>query len=413
MNSHVQSGVQRVALFASAFHPSLGGVEELVRQLVVEYQRRGIEAVVVTNRWPRNLPAREEVNRARVLRYAFRLPDASMRSRIGFRLTSGRVLRELRFAMDRLRPDIIHVQCVSSNGWYASRMAQDLGVPLVVSTQGERTMDAQRIFQRSPVFNRVLFEVLRHAQAITACSRAALADLQAYAPACLERIRSQVVYNGIGREAFEERRGANEERPFFFALGRIVPQKGFHVLLEAFARSQVRDVDLILAGEGPEVPRLTSLVAELGLSGRVLLIGRAERARVHSLMARSVGVVVPSLMEPMGIVVLEALAAGKAVVASNVGGIPEILPNEPSVRLVQAGSVEDLAHALVWLRSFQKKPPIPEHIAHARKFCWESIAQQYLEIYAACAGKTEAGQIRESVASSSSPKGGDPVCSEV
>jgi glycogen(starch) synthase len=283
--------------------------------------------------------------------------------------------------MQEFAPDVVHVQCVSANAWYASCVASELGVPLVVSLQGERTMDAQRIYERSPVMNRVLLGALRSATWVTACSGATLRDAARFAPGAFSPNRARVVFNGIGREAFEPCKVFGWPRPYIFALGRLVPQKGFDVLVQAFAQAGKNLPDLLIAGEGPEGAKLERLIADLGLSGRVALLGRADRASVHALMGQSIGVVVPSLREPMGIVVLEALAAGKPLVASRVDGIPEILPEFKTVRLENPGDSKGFADALHWLSGLKGLAPIAEHVAHARLFCWDQIAERYLGMY--------------------------------
>lgn len=379
-----RAGVSRVAFFVSAFHPSLGGVEELVRQLALEYQRRGVAVVVVTNRWPRNLPACEWIEGIRVLRFAFRMPDGLWRAKLGFYLTAATIFRKVLRHMADFNPDVVHVQCVSANGWYAVRVAEALRIPLVVSAQGERTMDAQRIYERSPVMNRVLLRVLRAADRVTACSQASLEDLVRYDPVGVDRATARVVYNGIGREAFGAEAKGGVGKPFLLALGRLVPQKGFDTLLKAFAASRLATVELVLAGDGVEFDRLCALKEELGLGGKVRMAGRVDRAGVHALMRESVGVLVPSLREPMGIVVLEALAAGKPLAVSGVDGILEVIPTSEAVRVVPPGNVPQWAEAVLWLAGFGAGGCLEEHVHHARRFCWETIVDQYFGIYADC-----------------------------
>lgn len=381
MREYVAAEPRRVALFSSAFHPSLGGVEELVRQLALEYQKRGIRVVVVTNRWPRNLASAEMIGGVPVLRFPLRLPDGGLRAKWSYRLTGTRVLGAVLRAMKGFAPDVVHVQCVSANAWYASQVAAKMRVPLIVSLQGERTMDAQRIYQRSPLMNRILLNVLRSAVRVTACSGATLQDVARFAPGIITPKTARVVFNGIGSEAFEKSEASVWPRPYILALGRLVPQKGFHVLLESFAHAGLKGLDLLIAGDGPEGARLETSISNSGLSGRAVLVGRADRTRVQALVSRSVGVVVPSLREPMGIVVLEALAAGKPLVASRVDGIPEIVPQSKTVRLVSPGNVSELAEALRWLSHFREATPVPEHIEHARGFCWQKIAEEYLHVY--------------------------------
>jgi glycogen(starch) synthase len=401
----MRGDLKRIALFASAFHPSLGGVEELVRQLALEYQRRGLEVVVVTNRWPRNLPVCEQIGGVSVRRYPLRLPDGGMRARWGFRFTAQQIFRDLVSTLSDFNPDVVHVQCVSANGWYAARVASHLGVPLVVSSQGERTMDAAGIYQRSPVMNRVLLQALASAGYITACSCDTLQDLKKFAPGYVFNGNSRVVYNGIGEEAFVGGIPSPEKRPFILALGRLVPQKGFHLLIEAMARAGLEGVDLVIGGDGEEFARLKSEIAKHRIEDRVRLTGRLDRNRVHALMRASIGVVVPSLREPMGIVVLEALAAGKPLVLSRVDGIPEIAPEGPGVCWVQPGRMDELSAGLRWLQGFCGSPPLRDHIRHARGFHWEKIADDYLEIYRHCR-EDWCGRARPPVASESNPMRG-------
>jgi hypothetical protein len=80
-----------IAIFASAFHPSLGGVEEVCRQLALEYQRRGMGVIVLTNRWPRGLPAFESIEGIDVHRLVMRVPTSSAKSKISYALTGASV----------------------------------------------------------------------------------------------------------------------------------------------------------------------------------------------------------------------------------------------------------------------------------------------------------------------------------
>lgn len=372
--------MKRIVLFPSAFHPSLGGVEELTGQLAQQFVRRGMEVMIVTNRWPRNLPTAEQWRGIPLRRVPFRLPEHGLKSRISSFLTHRCVSYELLRQVRLFKADLIHVQCVSSNGWYASRVAAQTGVPLVVTAQGELTMDAGGLYQKSPLYNRLLRSVIGRAQGVTGCSASTLRDLevffgQPFGP------RGAVVYNGVGLEAFESGPRWVHPVPYFLGIGRMVPQKGFAELVKAYAASGVTDADLILAGDGPEMERLCTLRENLGLRGRVHYVGRAGRRAVHSLMRGAIGVVVPSLVEPFGIVSLEAMAAGKALLASDTGGIPEVVPNGLGVRLVPPGNVEELARGMQWLRGGTGGDCSEGLRRHAMRFAWPRIAERYLSVY--------------------------------
>jgi glycogen(starch) synthase len=375
--------MKRIAIVASAFHPSLGGVEELVRQQAKQFAEMGVESLVVTNQWPRTLPSRAWVGEVPVLRLPFRFPGVGWRSELTFLLSARRVLQTLEEELRDWGTELIHVQCVSTNGWYAMRVADRLDVPLVVSSQGERTMDAGRAYQRFPLMNRLLRATLRRADGVSACSQATLEDLRRYQGGNL-RGGGRVIYNGVGRELFEPVDPWPHPRPYLLSLGRMVPQKGFRDLIEAFAAANLRGVDLVLAGEGPQEDELRELVRERGLSERVSWAGRADRGMVAALMSGCRGLVVPSIREPMGIVALEGLAQGKSVVASRVDGLQEVVPEGDGTRHFTPGSIKELKSALVWLAE-ESPECFDRNREWAQRFRWETICAQYLDWYGSVA----------------------------
>lgn len=374
--------MKRIVLFPSAFHPSLGGVEELTGQLALQFVRKGFEVMIVTNRWPRNLPGSEQWRGISLLRVPFRLPENGWKSKFSSLLTRNALVYELVRQLSKFKVDLIHVQCVSSNGWYASRVAAQLGVPCVVTAQGELTMDAAGLYQTSPLYNRMLQSVAGLAERVTGCSISTLRDLETFLGRPFGG-RGTVVHNGVGLEAFDSGPSWVHPLPYFLGIGRLVPQKGFAELIRAYAISGLADADLIIAGDGPEMERLLALRADLGLAGRVHFVGRAGRRAVHSLMRGATGVVVPSLLEPFGIVSLEAMAAGKPLLASNVGGIPEVVPDGAGVQLVPPADLEALAGGLHWLGRGVHGDCAEALRRHAMRFVWPRIAERYLSVYRA------------------------------
>lgn len=146
--------------------------------------------------------------------------------------------------------------------------------------------------------------------------------------------------------------------PTFLSYGRFVAKKGFHHLIEGIARLRQTGVDakLLLGGDGPERPTLKRLIDDLDLADHVHLSGWIED--VASFLSQSPYVVIPSLDEPFGIVVLEAMARGKVIVCSRTQGPMETL-NDETAFLFETGNVDDLIRAmndaLVDLKRSQKK----------------------------------------------------------
>lgn len=372
----------RVAIFASAFYPHSGGVEELVRQLCHEFPHHGVEPLVLTDRWPRNLPRHEYYEGIPVYRLPMRMPDWNARIRLVHRLTFPITRSRMLTILRSHRADLIHVQCAGSNGLYALAAHDSLGLPLVLSVQGERTMDANRIYEKLPSLNRTLRRLVTCASAITGCSRDTLADLETWWGQPLGP-RASVMYNGIRLDDFAGTAPHAHPRPFILGIGRVVPQKGFDILIDAFAQSGLSTHDLLLAGEGPELEALRQRARDRGLADRVHFLGKVDRPTAVSLFKGCEFFVLPSRMEPFGIVNLEAMAAGKAVVAARVGGVPEVVLDGETGLLVPGSDVAAFAEAI---RRVALDPALRERLGaqgfqRVADFTWPAIATAYRRIF--------------------------------
>ena len=140
--------------------------------------------------------------------------------------------------------------------------------------------------------------------------------------------------------------GWNEEDVIIGCVARLALVKGHRVLLEAFrrVRSRVPHVRLLLIGDGNERGGLLSMVEELDLSTSVLFLGM--RDDIPELLGTCDLVASASIKEGLPISILEAMAAGKPVVATQVGGVAEVVKDNQTGLLVPAGNAELLAHAL-------------------------------------------------------------------
>ncbi len=140
-------------------------------------------------------------------------------------------------------------------------------------------------------------------------------------------------------------------RPTFVFAGRLTPEKGADWLLRAVALMRT-EVSVEIAGIGPEEPGLRRLARTLGLDSRARFHGWLPAPALEELIEAARALVFPSLWpEPAGLAPLEAMARGRAVVASRCGGIPEIVEDGVTGVLVSPGSVEEMARALDRLAS--------------------------------------------------------------
>jgi len=381
----MSSGPRAVALFASSFSPHVGGVEELVRQLSRAQRAQGGAPLVVTMRWPKELPAAENFEGIPIRRHLFRLPERKPRWLAAYALEH----RALQRAIDRQLvdhgADLVHVQCVSGNGLYAYRAARNLGLPLVASLQGELSMDANRVYETSAVLPRLLRRLLIEADAVTACSRHTLEEAQSFTGVDVGA-RGTVIPNGVNVAELREAQPARRGRPYVLAIGRHVHQKGFDVLIDAWAqlrRSLPEPIELVIAGDGPERASLIARAGLQGLEDSIEFPGSCDRATTASLFVGCSAFVLPSRHEPFGIVNLEAMAAGKPVVATDVGGVSEIVDAGVTGLLVPADDSRALAAAL---EKVLTSPGLAQVLAaqgaeRSAAFDWARIAARYADLY--------------------------------
>ncbi|SIP90400.1 Glycosyltransferase involved in cell wall bisynthesis [Rhizobium sp. RU35A] len=158
------------------------------------------------------------------------------------------------------------------------------------------------------------------------------------------RAPARVIYNGITDSEFSPVTTAPQGADFLY-IGMMRDLKGPDVFIEAFAeteRTVGRPLSAVMVGDGPDQQRYRKMIVEAGL-GRRIRVEDAMPARTAFSLARTV--VVPSRAEAMPYIVLEALAAEKPVIASRVGGIPEVLGVD-SAALATPGDARDLARRM-------------------------------------------------------------------
>ncbi len=235
------------------------------------------------------------------------------------------------------------------------------------------------------------------AAAVVAVSEGMRADiLKAYPEISPERVL--VIRNGIDTSEYRpdpntdvlQRYGIDQARPYVIFVGRITRQKGVPVLLRA-AFSLIPEAQLVLLAGAADTPEQLAEVTELvdGLratrSGVCWIPEMLPKPEVIQLLTHATVFAIPSIYEPLGIVNLEAMACGTAVVGSRTGGIPEVVAEGETGLLVPPGEPEPLADALnVLLRDPERARAMGQagRKRAVAEFGWPAIAAQTAELYA-------------------------------
>jgi glycogen(starch) synthase len=235
----------------------------------------------------------------------------------------------------RDRPDVVNLHFVGAPALWLLVARAIWPFRWVVSLHGD---DVEGM-ETAGWFDRWLFgAVLRRADAITACSSYLMEQAVRLEPAACGKLH--VIHNCHDIQVVQ----AVERGDYVVAAGRMVKKKGFDILVRAWAKMLLEcpRTRLVLVGDGPEREACEQLVNKLGIARWVEFRGTLSRDKVMAAMAASRLVIVPSRREPFGMVALEAMALGRPVVASRVGGLPEVLEGADAV-LVRADDVESLA----------------------------------------------------------------------
>jgi len=378
----------RVLLVPSAYYPHVGGIEELTRQLVFALEARGHAVAVLTNRWPEGVGRSETLDGVYVTRLKFPLPARRLFSAARFAATAPAATASLLRHLRRWRPDIVHVIGAGPQSVYLAALHGHLRARLVFTAQGELTFDAHGVFERSATLQAGLRRMLREADAVTACSAFVMEDL---GRAAKIGGASQVIPNGFDPGEFIGASPHEEVAPYVLAVGRLVPQKGFDVLLDAFRSERLAGLNLLIAGEGFERPRLEARMAELGLGSRIVFLGSVDRSHLAQLFKGAHVFAFPSRGEAFGIALLEAMGAGVPAVAASAGGIPEFARDGVNAVLVEPDDAEGLAAAIAMVNtdSRLRERLIAGGRKTAAELAWSRVAIRYEDVYlAVLAGAT-------------------------
>jgi len=172
-------------------------------------------------------------------------------------------------------------------------------------------------------------------------------------------------------------------------IGRLTPTKGVQDLLRAFSRvhKNFTDTCLIIRGDGEQKQHLQELSKQLQIKESVIFLDAIQRSKLPQLYAACDIFVLPSLKEPFGIVLLEAMATSKPLIGSKVGGIPDIIRDNVNGFLFEAGNVNELTSRLSELvidsKLRTKMGKMGREIS-LNIFNYKTIAKKTLEIYSQC-----------------------------
>jgi glycosyltransferase involved in cell wall biosynthesis len=281
--------------------------------------------------------------------------------------------------------DLIDAHYFYPDGVAAARIGRALGKPVVITARGSDI----NLLPDFPKPRAMIVEAARNASGIVAVS-SALRDAMIRLGIAAEKI--QVLGNGVDTDLFyEEDRVAARARWHadgytLVSVGNLIPTKGHDLAIRAVA--MMPDASLLIAGQGPERDRLQQLATDLGVGARVRLVGQLTQPDLRSLYSAADCLVLASVREGWPNVLLEAMACGASVVASDVGGVAEILGSSPSACLLGARDPAAIAAAVATVRS--KGVPRKAAREHAARHEWRSTSAGQVAMFKQILGHSHA-----------------------
>jgi glycosyltransferase involved in cell wall biosynthesis len=364
------------------FYDQLGGTSEVVENLSRELQRQGHKVEVASTRGANSGFSVERSPEVRCTYISIRgAKPFSLRTPLGFarRLLDAR-FGDLAKLIRGFRPDVVN-----------NHVFRWDKLPVIAATCEAARVPLVHMFYESAALGRGRMGE-RALQALGAAAGfAAISDAsrQFFARYVAGAINARVIIGGVEAESIVAATPYKRDRPYIFCACRLnLAQKGVDLLIEAFAMlaAKFADFDLVIAGGGPDEPRLRDSVARLGLTDRVEFAGLVTREKLCSLHRGATVFAMPSRgkAEGLGLGFLEAMAAGVPVIGSYSGGPVEVITPGVNGFLVQEEDATGLAEAISTIlgdaQTCRRMGERGRAMVEAN-WTWRRFAEQYADLF--------------------------------
>ncbi len=364
----------------------IGGMQNHCAQLTRALDRRGVRQTVVTTRPPGAPRIQPMGDHAEIRRHG--LPVKVARQLYAPPATAD-VVRAAAGA------DLLHVHLGEDLAVVPAALAaaRRHGIPLVLTIH----CSLRHTYTRAAGVRSALLQRLGGRLELAGARRADAVIV------LTPRLRDRLVADGVARERVavipsgfaprEFRSGvpdplATHGHPRVVFVGRLARQKGVRHLVEAAALLRSPGVRVVLVGDGPERPLVETLIDRHGLRDRVTVTGVEPHDQVPAVLTGADLVVLPSVYEELGSVLVEAMHAGAAIVASDTGGIPDAVGD--AAVLVPPADPPALAAAIDRVLGDPQRAAELRRRAAARAsaYDWEPLADRVLDLYERCASSS-------------------------
>jgi glycosyltransferase involved in cell wall biosynthesis len=250
---------------------------------------------------------------------------------------------KIKLLVEKLKPDILHTHYASSYGFVGATSGFH---PYIISVWGS---DIVEFPKRSPIHRKILKYNLDHADRITATSKMLKRLTKELASSEKKVIR---IPFGVDLNKFRPESIKNNNKGITLGvIKRLDPKYGIEYLIKAFALVEKRysNTRLLIVGDGSLRSKLKKLSSQLGCDKKIKFLGNIPHFQIPKMLNEMDIFVMPSLQESFGVAALEASACQLPVIASNVGGVPEVILDKKTGLLIPPQDPSAIAEAIIYL----------------------------------------------------------------
>ncbi len=324
--------------WTDGFWPRIGGIETQACHFIHKMRQKGHHPLILAqidgfsskeDDWYGDVPIKRfDFNRI--------FPSGEL-----YRLQA--IEKYLEWVVKEFKPDIVHLNsCFGWNSFVFLLFRNLFCVPVVA------TIHSPYLYQNET--NSLLEKICLQVDQIGCVSNWVLQETAKLVPAASSKLR--LIYNGLPWPD-PPPKGLSFSPPIFLMAGRLTIEKGFDTAIRAFSLLKGMEVQLLIVGDGEARPFLEGLVDELYLRDSVRFEGAVPKEEIYHRINRASAVLVPSYFESFGLIALEAMQMDRPVIASDVGGLKEIILPGKTGLLVPPHDCSALAHAI---RFFLEEP---------------------------------------------------------
>ena len=387
----------RILFITTRFHPHVGGVENVVENLAGKLAKKH-EVSVVNSLDTNSLSGSRFIKgfKIELSEKPFSKNERVKDKKIWINLPKtffGYLSFPYRFIFSSIAllkyagkfdPDVINYHFPDDSSIYIWIFGLFNRTPLVTNIHGNDL----HVFAKKSLQGFFIKKILTKSKVIIVNSTYMKKDLSNFIPTIEDKVK--IISNGLDVDQFKSVTKKSEYRqfkkPYVFYIGRLVHKKGVDILLEAVKKANLKDLKFVIEGKGEELDSLKKQAKRLDIDEQIIFtegnINNENGEKVWIMKEAEFGII-PSRVEPFGIVALEFMAAGTPIIVSKTGGLENIIVNGETGMFFKNGNVDDLVEKIkhVHLDGSLRIKLAEKELNEVKKYSWGNISQEYLDAF--------------------------------